>query len=126
MAESNRKFGFGIFPSLLLALGVVLVLASFLPLSALSKRQWTIADSEAFSQVTRELHDSTTQLPRQSGRTADELAGYQENLKQEFEKLKSKLEHAQQEPQRWSRILLWTGTALVGVGGLIHIAKQSA
>lgn len=111
---------------ILLILGVGLIVVSFLPLATLSARAWTIEDSEAYGEVTRQLHESTYQTPSEAGRTAEEMERYRENLAQEFEKLKSKLEHAQQEPQRWSRILLWTGTALVGVGAFLHIAKQSA
>jgi hypothetical protein len=45
-------------------------------------------------------------------------------LEAEFEKLNEKLEHAQQEPQRWSRILLWSGAVLAGIGGLLHSTKR--
>ncbi len=123
MAERTRKIGLEVIPPLLLILGVVLVLASFLPLSGLSKRQWTIEDSQAFSQVTRELHAATVEQSESMARTPEELARYHKNLNTEFQKLNKKLEQAQNEPQRWSQILLWTGATLAAVGGLLHVVK---
>ena len=126
MTEAERRTAGNILPLVLLTCGVVLIVTSFMPLTSLAKRVWTISDSEALGQVTRELHDATLESPRQSARTAEELARYQDNLEREFERLNSKLEHAQQAPQRWSRILLWTGAGLTALGALAHLAKQEA
>ena len=126
MTEAERKTAGNMLPLVLLTCGVVLIAMSFMPLSSLAKRDWTIADSEAFGQVTRELHDATLESPRQSARTEVELARYQENLEREFERLNSKLEHAQQAPQRWSRILVWTGAGFTAIGAVAHLAKQEA
>lgn len=123
MAERTFKIGKEVMPLLLLVLGVVFVLASFLPLSGLSKRHWTIADSRDFGQVTRELHAATIEQPESMARTPEELARYHKNLNKEFQKLNKKLEQAQNEPQRWSQILLWTGATLAAVGGLLHVVK---
>ncbi len=126
MTDEKRSLAFENPSLILLILGAGLIVVSFLPLGSLSTRAWTMEDSEAYGEVTRQLHESTYQTPSEAGRTAAEMERYRANLQQEFAKLKSKLEHAQQEPQRWSRILLWTGAALVGVGGFLHLAKQSA
>lgn len=111
---------------ILLSLGAALIIVSFLPLSSLSNRAWTWEDSQFYGKVSSELHKSAFQTAEEAGRTEREMERYRANLQQEFEKLKTKLEHAQQEPERWSRILLWSGAALAGLGGLLHIAKQTA
>jgi hypothetical protein len=109
---------------ILLAIGVILIAASFLPLASLSRRQWTIEDSRQFSRVTRELHDATLEARGSTSRSFEEAASYETNLQKEFERLNSKLEYAQQEPQRWSRILLWSGAALAGMGVVMHLAQR--
>ena len=126
MTEAERRTAGNLFPQVLLTCGVALIVVSFMSLSSLAKREWSIADSEALGQVTRELHDATLGSPKQSARSADELARYQTNLEREFERLNSKLEHAQHAPERWSRILLWTGAGLTTLGVLAHLAKQEA
>ena len=126
MADAERRLPFENPSLILLILGVSLITVSFLPLGSLSESAWRMEDSQAYGKVTRELHESTYQTPSEAGRSPEEMERYRENLTQEFEKLKSKLEHAQQEPQRWGRILLWTGTALASVGGFMHFAKQNA
>jgi hypothetical protein len=107
-----------------LALGVMLIAASFLPLTSLSNLQWTIEDSRRFSRVTRELHDATIEARGSAVRSPTEAAAYESNLQEEFERLNRKLEYAQQEPQRWSRILLWSGAALAAVGLVVHLAQR--
>ncbi len=124
MTKTERRTSGNHLSTVLLTCGVALIVVSFIPLPSLAKREWTIADSEAFGQVTRELHDATLESPRQSARTEEELAHYQENLEREFERFNSKLEHAQHAPQRWSRILLWSGAGLTAIGTLAHLAKQ--
>ena len=99
---------------ILVALGLVLIATSFAPFSFLSKRAWTIADSEAFGQVTRELHDSTMTLSRDSV-AADR---HRAQLEREYERLSTKLAVAQNEPRRWSRWLLWTGACIDSGGGI--------
>jgi hypothetical protein len=110
----------------ILMCGVALIAISFMPLSSLAKREWTIADSEALGQVTRELHDATQESSKQSARTAEELARYQANLEREFERLSGKLEHAKQAPERWSYILLWSGAGLTAIGALAYLAKKES
>ena len=126
MADVERRFTIAHLSPLLLVLGVALIVVSFWPLSSLSNRAWTMKDSQYYGKVTSELHQSAFQSAAEAGRTEEEMERYRANLQQEFAKLKTKLEHAQQEPERWSRIFLWSGAALVGVGGLMHISKQSA
>ena len=105
---------------ILVALGLVLITCSFASFSFLSRRAWTIADSEAFGQVTRGLHDSTMTLSRDSV-AADR---HRAQLEREYERLSTKLAVAQNEPRRWSRWLLWTGGALTATGALIHQARR--
>jgi hypothetical protein len=124
----NEKTGLvisvGLVSLILLTLGVLLIASSYLPLRSLTTSQWTIEDSQRFSRVTRELHDATIEARGPSMRNPVEIEKYETNLKKEFERLSSKLEHAQQEPQRWSRILLWSGAALAGVGVVMHLAQR--
>lgn len=104
---------------MLLGVGVALIACSFIPLGGLSRSAWTKADSRALSVVSEELHH-----PRVTPATKEEEAAYRKNLLKQFDNLKVKLEHAQNEPARWSRIMLWTGATLAGVGGLVHLLKQ--
>ena len=121
MVEAERTPAFAHLALFLVALGLVLIATSFAPFSFLSKRAWTIADSEAFGQVTRGLHDSTMTLSRDSA-AADR---HRAQLEREYERLSTKLAVAQNKPSRWSRWLLWTGAAMTTAGALIHLMRRS-
>jgi predicted transposase YdaD len=123
MPDDERRFDTSHLAAVLLVLGAILIAVSFLPLSSLSKRTWTMEDSRHYGDITRELHSSGYQSAAEAGRTEEEMERYRENLQQEFTKLKTQLEQAQNEPHRWSQILLWTGATLAAVGGLLHVVK---
>jgi hypothetical protein len=98
-----------------------LIVTSFASFSFLAKRAWTVEDSQAFSQVTRDLHASTMDSPRSPG----DSDLYRAKLEREFERLSSKLAEAQDEPRRWSRWLLCTGAAVTAAGAVIHLARRT-
>lgn len=121
MTQAKRSPTRAHVPLVLVVLGLLLIAASFASFSALSKREWTIADSEAFSQVTREMH-AETMAPRGDSTAANR---YQEQLAREYERLSTKLAAAQAAPRRWSRLFLWTGAGLATAGALIHLSRRS-
>lgn len=108
----------------LVVLGLTLIATSFASFSFLAKRAWTLADSEAFARVTRDLHTATVVPPR-SVLNAEDADLYRKKLESEYERLSSKLAAAQSEPLRWSRWLLWTGAAITALGVVVHISWRS-
>lgn len=107
------------FSAVLIGLGVLLIVASLVPLPWLSRSAWSQEDSKAMSFVSQEMHH-----PRSVFSTKAERDEYHAKMKEQFDRLKTKLEYAQEEPQRWSRILLWSGAALAAVGLLVHLSQR--
>jgi hypothetical protein len=101
----------------IIMLGIcLLVCGIFWPNMADRRSGWSNADSQKFAHVSATLH-AAAHLGNASNEEMKELQS-------EFDRLKIKLEHAQNEPQRWSRILLWSGAALAGVGVVMHLAQR--
>lgn len=107
------------FSAVLIGLGVLLIVASLMPMPWLSRNAWSQEDSKAMSFVSQEMHH-----PRSRFSTKAERDEYHVKMKEQFDRLKTKLEHAQDEPQRWSQILLWSGAALAVVGVVMHLAHR--
>jgi hypothetical protein len=119
MPDFVRRFGSDSFPMVLIALGVLLIAASFLPLASLVQNSWTRADSQAFGRISQEMHH-----PSQGNLNDEQLTAHRHELQREFDALQAKLERAQQEPERCRRILLWTGACLTATGAMVHLARQ--
>lgn len=107
------------YSAILIGLGVLLIVASFMPLPWLSRSAWSQEDSKTLSFVSQEMHH-----PRSVFSTQAERDAHHAKMKEQFDRLKTKLEHAQDEPQRWSRILLWSGAALAAGGLLVHLSQR--
>lgn len=109
------------FPYFLIMLGVIFVALSLLwPAIANSRASWSSAQAQEYAETSAALHEAAHD---HAGKvTTEQFVA----LQARFEKNRTALEHAQQEPQRWSRILLWSGAALAGAGGLMHLSRQSA
>jgi hypothetical protein len=118
MSRDAAKTGWD-FSAALISLGVLLIVASLVPLPWLSRNAWSQEDSKAMSFVSQEMHH-----PRSVFSTKAERDEHHAKMKEQFDRLKTKLEFAQQEPQRWSRIMLWSGAALAGVGVVVHLAQR--
>jgi len=104
---------------LLIASGLALIVASFLPFgNVASSTAWTEQDADAYTNLSLEYHRSAYEPPSRAGMTPEEMKEYREQLRQKFESLKGRLERAQQRPKVWSRWLLWSGAALVTIGAV--------
>lgn len=120
MTSESPRAGWG-FSAVLISLGILLIAASFVPLPWLSRNAWSHEDSKAMGFVSQELHH-----PRSEFSTKAERDEYHAKMKVQFDRLKSKLEYAKQEPHRWSRKLLWFGAALAAMGLVVHLSQQKA
>lgn len=100
----------------LLILGLLMVLASFLPLEGTRNQQWTPQDAKEYDRLSLAYHESAYQTAARAGRTEEEMQAYRAELKRKFEEKQHQLTLAQEQPQRWSRFLLWTGCVLTGAG----------
>jgi hypothetical protein len=107
------------YSAVLIGLGVLLIVASLVPLPWLSRTAWSQEDSKALSHVSQEMHH-----PRSVFSTKAERDEHHAKMKEQFDRLTTKLETARHEPQRWSRILLWSGAALAAVGVVVHLAQR--
>jgi hypothetical protein len=121
MSDDERSTNFDHLALVLVVLGSLLIATSFASFSFLAKRVWTSKDSEAFAQVTRDLHSATLTPPRSS--VDSQL--YWQKLQGEYDRLNSKLAAAQNEPRRWSRWLLGTGIAMTAAGALVQLSQRN-
>jgi len=104
---------------LLIALGIALIIASWTPLGRVASRTlWTHKDSAAYSKLRQQLHRSAYQSPARAGVTEAQMKTQREKMERQAEAMHKKLEHARQQPQRWSQYLLWSGALLAALGGL--------
>jgi len=109
--------------AVLVALGAVLIIASWTPLGRdASQAIWTNEDSAAYSRLRQEYHHTAYQSPERAGISAAEQEARQKKLKIQTDAMRKKLQHARQQPQRWSRYLLWSGALLAAAGGLSYLA----
>ncbi|NOY40405.1 MAG: hypothetical protein GXP26_01025 [Planctomycetes bacterium] len=110
---------------LLIAFGIVLILASWTPLGRVaSQAMWTSEDSAAYSKIRQQSHYTAYQSPARAGITEAQRKAQQERLKTQAEAMRKKLERARQQPQRWSQYLLWSGALFTACGFLGHIANN--
>lgn len=106
-----------------LVFGVVLLAGSFLPLDWLTAQSWTPQDTKRYDQISLEYHKSAFMEPGRSGRSQEELQAYRQNLQQQYESMRSRLEAARAQPRQWSETLRWSGVGLAALGCLIFVAK---
>lgn len=112
-SSSQEKESTFSYPALVVALGLTLVVMSFLPLGTLAAGHlWTAEDASRYDRITLEYHKSAYQTPARQGLTDSQLQARQERLRKEFESLRDKLASARRQPDTWSRILRWTGSLL--------------
>ncbi|MEM8945978.1 MAG: hypothetical protein AAGD11_12450 [Planctomycetota bacterium] len=104
-------------PLTLMAIGVVLIGASFLPFGELAARsQWTSEDSAAYDRISQEYKRSSHESPQRRGVNQAEWDAQLAKMKQRMLALENRLERAKSQPQRWSRYLLGVGTLLTAAG----------
>jgi hypothetical protein len=121
--EKERIFSL---PALVVAMGMALVVLSFLPFDYLvTRRLWTATDAAHYNKITLEYHQSAYQAPARAGLTQSQWQSRHQLLKEEFETLRDKLETARRRPHTWSQILLWSGTLLALGGGLSYQVARS-
>lgn len=100
-------------PVVLIALGVLLIGCSFLPIGQLAARsQWTPADSAAFDKISREYKFSTFDSHVRRGLSEEAWQAEREKMKRQMLALQNKLEGAKSQPALWSRYLLGAGVLL--------------
>ena len=102
---------------MLMAVGVVLIGTSFLPIGQLAARsQWTPDDSAAFDKISKEYKFSTFDSHERRGLSEAEWEAEREKMKRQMLAFQSKLEQAKAQPKLWGRYLLGAGVALSLVG----------
>ncbi len=116
--EDSGPFSFAL---IVILVGVMLILASLLPVGDFTKDVlWTDEDAAAFSHISQEYHRKSYQTPQRAGLTEEQLKAQLEKMKIQYEVMRAKLQNAQQQPTTWKRYLLWTGVLLVVSGFLGH------
>ena len=108
-------------PMFLLTVGILLIGASYLPVGdRAAKYFWTTEDSALYDQVSQEYKRGTYQSAARSGVTEEEWNAQRDRMKQQVDTMRRRLEFAQEQPEFWSRNLLWVGFLLVVAGGASH------
>lgn len=108
-AQPTYQFAIS-FPVALIALGVILIGVSFLPIGQLAARsQWTPEDSAAFDKISKEYKFSTFDSHERRGLSKEEWQAEREKMKRQMLALQNKLEQAKAQPELWSRYLLGAG-----------------
>ena len=121
----KKSLDFFSFPLGTILVGVLLILASLLPVGDLATRfQWAEDDAEDFAAISSEYHRSAHQSHEKAGLTVDQMDIRYRKLKNSFESMRDKLERARQQPRRWSQYLLWSGALLTAIGGLGRLAAR--
>ena len=106
-------------PFILLALGTVLIAASFFPVGRrASEALWTGEDSAAYDQLASQYKRSTYRSAARSGISEEEWEAQRDKMKQSLDAMHGRLQRALNQPKAWSRCLLWLGALLAGCGGL--------
>jgi len=117
----KEKLRFLSFPQGTILAGALLILSSLLPQRDLtSHSRWTEEDAENFALLSEEFH----RFAHQSPETVKQMNIRNGELKDSFEAMHEKLEHARSRPDRWSQYLLWSGALLTGLGGLSHLTAR--
>jgi hypothetical protein len=123
--EPEKKRFFSL-PALVVAMGLALVVLSFLPFDDLvTSRLWTATDAAHYNKITLEYHQSAYQTPGRAGLTQSQWQARHKRLQEEVDSLQNKLASAQRRPRAWSRILLWSGALLTLAGGLRYQSARS-
>lgn len=113
-------------PVTMLAVGVLMIGISFLPLGDwAAKSQWTAADSASYDRVSNEYKLSAYQSPARSGLSQDEWDAQRDKMKQQMQALQQKLDRAKSQPKLWSRYLLGVGCLLASAGFFANARQQS-
>jgi len=129
MGEKNSHGsmpGGSLLNALFVALGTVLIIASWTPIGRnAAQATWTNEDSAAYSRLRQQHHRTAYQSPERAGISTAEQEARQEKLKIQTEAMRKKLQYARQQPQRWSRYLLWAGALLAAIGGLRQLTTRA-
>jgi len=113
-------------PAALALLGSLLIVASLLPIGDwAAKSQWTPEDSAAYDRVSTEYKRSNYQSAARLGISETEQQAQREKMKSQLDAMRTRLDRARDQPQRWSRYLLWTGVLLTATGFFAHSIRQS-
>jgi len=124
--SQNRKQPVRVVMSfVLVAVGILLVGFSVFQISFGSENLWTKEDSAAYDRVTLEYHRSAYQSADQAGRTEEEMKKYRENLRNQFEKMRRKLEEARSPRSLWTSYTFWTGAICCFVGILLPFSSTT-
>jgi len=119
--DKSRPWSVAAFPLVLVALGAVLIAASFFPVGYLaSEVLWTDADSAAYDRLTTQYKRSAYQTAARAGVTDDEWQAQRERMKQKLDAMNAKLEQARSQPKLWSRCFFLSGALLTASGTIWH------
>ncbi len=113
--------------TLLIALGIALIIASWTPLGRVASRAlWTREDSASYSKLRQQLHRSAYQDPVRAGITEAQMNAQREKMERQADAMHKKLERVRSQPRRWSQYLLWSGALLTALGGLGHLVARDS
>ena len=86
---------------------------------------WTKEDAAALDRVTVEYKLSAYKSPARAGVSEEEWATQRARMKTKMDAMNEKLRTALDQPERWSRYLLWSGILAVALGAAIHYAARN-
>ena len=129
MTQDTDKPSFSLrfsLPMTMLAVGVLLIGASFLPLGNWAARaQWSVEDTAAYDRVSSAYKQSAYESPARKGLSQVEWDAERDRMRQQMEALQQKLDRAKSQPQRWSRYLLGIGALLTAAGFYANAQRHS-
>ncbi len=122
----SPRFGRISLPTTCLAVGMLLIAASFLPVGSwVAQSQWTRDDSAAFARVGSEYKRFTLESPARRGLSQAERDAQVAKMEQRMQALQAKLDRAKSQPKRWSRYLLGCGVVFIAVGFFGGSSRES-
>lgn len=114
-------------PLLLLVAGVLLIVASFLPLGNFAAQsQWTSQDAAEFDRLGNEYKKITYQSPARMGLSEAEWEAQRKRIRQQIDAFQQRLDQAKAQPARWSRFLLGAGVLLSVAGAVVQAARSNS
>ena len=125
MADARSQVTHRYVPISLLAVGILLIVASWTSVGKLATdAAWTPEDQKLYGRLVQENHRLNYQSTESADLSAEELAEKKQKVKRQLEAMIAKLEHAKARPAVWSRILFWVGAVLALSGTFIHLIRR--
>ena len=107
-------------------LGLVLIVASFLPWSRLAQDVvWTDEQEEAFADVAMEYHRLTFESAEIRGVSESEARARHRRVKEQFEAMNRQFERARNRPEQWSQGMRWSGIVICILGVVAVLSARS-